>query len=114
MNGQFTQIGSHNLNVDEISDIDTSYQPSATEGGGTRCVRVFLTSQGMQPRQYFDWRGNDAVTIRRNLARTMPGTGNLPAILLPSEEAGETQTAGTTNATSQQQRRGPKAKAKAA
>ncbi len=88
MDNGFVTIGSHNIPLTGIRDVDTQYERNQSEGGGT-CVRLWLNTQPGSPGPTFsDFRGNQAQQIRRNLL-ALGNTGSC-MVLLEAGETGET------------------------
>lgn len=90
MSGAFVQIGQHTIPQDSIREIDLRYQQTQSEGGN-QCVRVWLNTNGYtnpgmpsQPPTFLDFRGSEAQTIRRNVAKLNIG-GNVTELLAADE-----------------------------
>lgn len=94
-----TQIGNLLFPEGSIDHIDLDYQPTQSEGGAGRCVRVWHTHrmQGQfapSPPGYSDFRGTAAQTIRRNVAKLNVGT-NLVVLLEPGDSEVDGANGGT-------------------
>jgi len=95
MNGAFCQFGQHLVATQNIQSIDLAHPRPANENAPGTIVRVWLNTQNMgltqlqapgtQAPGYLDFRGKEAVAIRKWCAKSVE-TGLITAILTGEEE----------------------------